>query len=137
MRDGGGKQARCRGHGGAVSPGRVPMTGAADTHRTPLSSWPRPVAVATVLAYRACMGERGEAMPAFKAGWRPSSRPAAIPAARRAARGVPLIVSAAARDHPDWLYRPARKRIAREEAWWRARDVWPPPKSRRDWPEIR
>ncbi len=51
-----------------------------------------------------------------------------------AARDVPLIVSAVARDHPDWLYRPVRERIAREERWWKAQGVWPPPKDRREWP---
>ena len=47
-----------------------------------------------------------------------------------AGRDVALIVAAAARDHPDWFWRPARERIAREERWWKARGVWPPPKGR-------
>ena len=32
-----------------------------DTHRAPLTSWPRPVVVATVLAYRRSMGEQPRA----------------------------------------------------------------------------
>ena len=50
------------------------------------------------------------------------------------ARDVPLIVYAAAQGHPEWLYQPVRERIAREERWWKARGVWPPPKDRREWP---
>jgi hypothetical protein len=46
-----------------------------------------------------------------------------------------LTVSAAARDHPEWPCRPARERIAREEAWWKARGIWSPPKDRSEWPE--
>ena len=39
--------------------------------------------------------------------------------------------------HGRWvrLYRPSRERIAREERWWKARGVWPPPKDRSEWPE--
>ena len=103
-----------------------------DAHRLPLTSWSRPVVAATVLAYRNSMGGQPKAMVAY----------AAAEAAFLAAGGDPtlvgrdvvLIVAAAARDRAGWLYRPARERIAREERWWRARGVWPPPKDRSLWP---
>lgn len=105
-----------------------------ETHRTSLSSWSRPLTVAVVVAYRNTMGATGEAKEAFGA-----ARDAFLAAGGDpdlAARDVPLIVSAAARDHPDWFHRPARERIAREEAWWKARGIWPPPKDRREWPRL-
>ena len=102
-----------------------------ETHRVVLSSWSRPVVVATVLAYRASMGEQPRAAVADR------DAEAAFLAAGGdpglAKRDVPLIVSAAARDHPDWFWRPARERIAREERWWKTRGVWPPPKDRSAW----
>ena len=105
------------------------MTGS--THRAPLTSWSRPVVVATVLAYRCSMGEQPWAPVADRA-----ARAAFLAAGsdpELAARDVVLVVSAAARDHPDWFWRPARERIAREERWWKARGVWPPPKDRSAW----
>ena len=87
-----------------------------DTHRTPLTSWSRPVAVATVLACRNAMGAQPRAMVAYAA-----VAGAAFLAAggdpQRAKRDVPRIVAAAARDHGEWFWRPSRERIAREERW--------------------
>ena len=103
-----------------------------DTHRVPLSSWARPVVMAVALAYRTVLGERGGAMEAYRAATAAFLAAGGDPEA--GARDVVLIVAAVARDHPDWLYRPARERIAREEAWWKARGVWPPPRDRSEWP---
>ena len=102
-----------------------------ETHRAPLTSWSRPVVVATVLAYRRSMGEQPRALVADHA-----ARAAFLAAGGdpgQAARDVVLIVAAAARDHPDWFWLPARERIAREELWWKARGVWPPV-DRSEWP---
>lgn len=103
-----------------------------DTHCAPLSSWARPVVTAVALAYRTALGERGEAMEAYRAA--ADAFLAAGGAPEAAAHDVALILAAVARDHLDWLYRPTRERIAREEAWWQARGVWPPPKDPREWP---
>ena len=97
-----------------------------ETHRAPLSSWSRPVVVATVLAYRRSMGEQPRAPVADRAAEAAFLAAGGDPGL--AARDVVLIVSAAARDHPDWFWRPSRERIAREGAAWKARGVWPPPK---------
>ena len=62
-----------------------------DTLHVPLSSWARPVVVAAALAYRTVLGERGEAMEAYRA----------ATAAFLAAGGDPE--AEAARDHPEWF----------------------------------
>lgn len=82
------------------------MTGGADTHRTPLASWSRPVVV--VLAYRPSMGKQPRAT-----------------VAERAAHDIPLMISAAARDHSEWFWRPSRERIAHEERSWKGRVICP------------
>lgn len=103
-----------------------------DPHRLPLTSWSRPVVVATVLAYHLSVGAQPRAAVADRAARAAFVAAGGDPAL--AGRDVPLIVAAAARDHPDWLWWPARERIAREEAWWKARGVWPPPQDRSAWP---
>ncbi len=103
-----------------------------DPHRLPLTSWSRPAVVATALAYRASLGAQPSAMVAYAAAEAAFLAAGGGPAS--AARDVALIVAAAARGHPEWLYGPCRARIPREEAWWKARGVWPPPKGRSAWP---
>lgn len=51
-----------------------------------------------------------------------------------AARGDPAdktaireMVAAAARDHKEWIWRPIRERIAREDRNRKRRGIWPPP----------
>ena len=80
------------------------------------------------LAYRAASGERGKAAEACWAAT--EAFVVAGGAAEVAARDVPLIVAAVARDHPARVCGPVRERIAREERWWKARGVWSPPKDR-------
>ena len=78
-----------------------------------LSSWPRSVVVAAVLAYRTSMGEQPESTVAYRA-----ARDAFIAAGgdpNLAFIEVPQLIGAAARDHSDWFWRPANERIAREE----------------------
>jgi hypothetical protein len=107
-----------------------------DAHRTPLTSWSRPVVAATVLACRDSMGAQPRAMVAHAAAEAAFLAAGGDP--KLAKRDVPLIVSAAVRDHGDWFWRPCRERIAREEAWWKARGVRPPPMDRSAWPvEVR
>ena len=89
--------------------------------------------VAVVLAYRKAMADGGLDPEAYRA-----ARDAFLAAGgdpERAPSEVPRIVSAAARDHGDWFWRPVRERIAREERWWKARSIWPPPKDRSRWPK--
>lgn len=108
------------------------MTG--ETHRTPIRSWPREMVRATVLAYRAALGDGGLGPEAFQA-----AREAFIAAGGepdRAPHDIPLMVSAAARDHGEWFWRPARERVDREERFWRSRGIWPLPLDRRAWPPI-
>jgi hypothetical protein len=97
-----------------------------------LSSWSRPVVVATVCAYRRSMGEQPHAVVADKAAL------AAFIAAggdlARAAQDVPQIIAAATQEHSDWFWRPARERLERQERAWRARGIWPPPLSARGGP---
>ena len=104
-----------------------------DTQQTVRTAWPRPLVVAVVLAYRRAMIEGGldpEASRAALAAYLAAGGDTA-----QAPSDIPSIVAAASRDHGDWFWRPVRERIAREEAWWRARGIWPPPKDRRAWPE--
>ncbi len=104
-----------------------------DTHRTVLTAWPRPLVVAVVLAYRRAMIEGGLDPEAYRAALAAYLAEGGDP--ERAPSDIPQIVAAASRDHGDWFWRPVRERIAREEAWWRARGIWPPPKDGRAWPE--
>jgi hypothetical protein len=105
-----------------------------DTTRAPLTSWRRDVLRATVLAYRRAMGEgltdweAGPSVPAafIAAGGQPELAPTQIP----------QMIAAAARDHGEWFWRPARERVAREERFWRSRGHWPPLMDRRTWPAI-
>jgi hypothetical protein len=102
-----------------------------ETTRAPLSSWSRPVVLAVALAYRTSLGERSGAREAYDAATAAFLAAGADPAL--AAGDAVLIAAAVARGHPDWLYGPCRARIAREEAYWRGRGVWPPPKDRSAW----
>ena len=86
------------------------MVGAADTHRTPLASWPRPVVVVAVVlaAYRRAMAEGRLDPGAYRA-----ARAAFLAAGgdpERAPSDIHRIVSAAARDHGGWFRRPTRAR---------------------------
>lgn len=104
------------------------------TATTPLlSSWSRPVVVATVLAYRHSMGDQPYAHVADRAALHAFVAAGGDPA--HAAQDVPQIIGAATRDHSDWFWRPACERIAREEREWRARGIWPPPIGARGGPE--
>ena len=99
-------------------PGEAAHTG---PHAVLLSSWARPIVVATALAYRSTMGEQPESTVAYRA-----ARDAFIVAGGDpdlAFIEVPRIIGAAARDHSDWFWRPANERIAQEERGWRARDT--------------
>ncbi len=98
-----------------------------------LSSWSRPVVVATVLAYRNSMGEQPRATVADQAALKAFIAAGGDPAL--AAQDVPLIIAAATREHSDWFWRPANDRIAREERAWKARGIWPPPLGARGGPE--
>ena len=104
-----------------------------DTHRTVLTAWHRPLEVATVLAYRRAMIEGGLDPEAYRAALAAYLAEGGDPA--QAPSDIPSIVAAATLDHGEWFWCPMRERIAREEAWWRARGVWPPPNDRRAWPE--
>jgi hypothetical protein len=90
-----------------------------------LSSWDRPVVVATTLAYRNSMGEQHRATVADKAAVAAFIAAGGDPA--RAAQDVPQIIGAATREHSEWFWRPAKERLERQERAWRARGVWPPP----------
>ncbi|WP_270934430.1 hypothetical protein [Falsiroseomonas oryzae] len=99
-----------------------------DTHRTPLSHWSRDVARATVLAYR-----RG------KADGLPEATCADLAGRAYVASGgdpgrvqgdLYRIISAAARDHGEWFWRPVRERLAREERYMRSIGMWRPPLDR-------
>ncbi len=83
------------------------MAGAADTHRTPLASWPRPVVVVAVVlaAYRRAMAEGRLDPGAYRAAFL-----AAGGDPERAPSDIHRIVSAAARDHGGWFRRPTRAR---------------------------
>ena len=103
-----------------------------ETHRIPLSTWRRELVRATVLAYRAAAGAGKLDPDAYAA-----ARDAYIGAEgdpAQAPREVMQIVSAAARDHGEWFWRPVRERLEREERYWRRRGMWPPPKNPQDWP---
>ena len=85
-----------------------------------------------MLAYRRALGEQPRAPVADRA-----ARAAFIAAGgdpALAGQDVPRIIAAASAEHGDWFWRPARERIAREEAWWKARGIWPPPLNRSAWP---
>ena len=103
-----------------------------DTHQTLLTAWPRPLVAAVVLAYRRAMIEGGLDPEAYRVALAAYLAEGGDP--EQAPSDIPRIVAAATRDHGGWFWRPVRERIAREEAWWRARGVWPPPANRRDWP---
>ena len=86
------------------------MAGAADPHRPPRASLPRPaVVVAVVLAaYRRAMAEGRLDPGAYRA-----ARAAFLAAGgdpERAPSDIHRIVSAAARDHGGWFRRPTRAR---------------------------
>ena len=104
-----------------------------DTQQTVRTAWPRPLVVAVVLAYRRAMIEGGLDPEAYRAALAAYLAEGGDP--ERAPSDIPQIVAAASRDHGDWFWRPVRERLAREEAWWRARGIWPPPKDRRAWPK--
>jgi putative SOS response-associated peptidase YedK len=45
------------------------------------------------------------------------------------------IIAVVSRDHDDWLWGPARRRIEREHRYWKTLGIWPPPMSPSDWPD--
>jgi hypothetical protein len=88
-----------------------------------ISSWSRPVVVATVCAYRRSMGEQDRAPIADKAAVAAFIAAGGDPA--RAAEDVPAIIAAATQEHGTWFWRPARERLERQERAWKARGIWP------------
>jgi hypothetical protein len=83
-----------------------------DTTRVPLSNWLREVVRATVLAYRKAMGDGltdWQATPPVRAAYL-----AAGGDPKRMATAIPGMIAAAARDHSEWFWRPARNHIARQ-----------------------
>jgi len=109
------------------------MTDNATPRTVLLSSWSRPVVVATVLAYRESMGSQPYAPVAHRAAHEAFIAAGGDPA--RAGQDVPMIIAAATQDHGEWFWRPANERLAREERAWKARGVWPPPLGVRGGPE--
>ena len=102
-----------------------------ETHRQPLTTWPREVVRATVLAYRAALAEGKLGAEAERAGMDAYVGAGGDPG--RAAIDIFPIVSATARDHGEWFWRPVRERVERKEQHLRSSGLWPPPKGRRDW----
>lgn len=103
-------------------------------HPLPLATWSREMVVGVVLAYRKAHAEgRGDVQAWIDA------RAAYVAAGgdpERAGVDMPLIVSAAIRDHAEWFWRPVKARVEREERYWRGCGIWPPPMNRAAWPEI-
>ena len=108
-------------------PDKPPLAPDNATPRTVLlSSWSRPVVVATVLAYRRSMGEQDQAIVADKAAVAAFIAAGGDP--QLAVKDVPAIVAAATQQYSEWFWRPAKERLERQERAWKARGIWPPPK---------
>ena len=104
-----------------------------DTTRIPLSNWRREAVRATVLAYRKAMGEGltdWQATPHVLAAYL-----AAGGDPERMATDIPEMVAAAARDHSEWFWRPARDRLDRQHRYMKAIGKWPPPMNWNAWPK--
>lgn len=104
-----------------------------ETHRTPLSSWSRDVARATVLAYRAGKGDGADEAECAR-----RAAEAFFAAGGDAARvKVDLypIISAAARDHTEWFWRPAHAYAERRDRYMRFIGMWPPTGNWSTWPK--
>lgn len=86
--------------------------GRMETTRTPLGAWPRDVLVAVATAYRDALGE-GRRVFEFWPDVLAAYRKAGGDAARESK--IMEMIAAVARDHPGWLYGPARRRIERED----------------------
>lgn len=103
-----------------------------ETIRTPLTTWQRDLVRATVLAYRKAMGEGLTDAQAW-----PLTREAYLAAGgdpERAATEIPEMVTAAARDHGDWFWRPAHAYADRQDRYMRSIGMWPPPGNWTRWP---
>lgn len=103
-------------------------------HPIPLATWSRPMVIGVVMAYRTAHANGLGDVAAWEAAR--TAYVAAAGALERSPTDMPLIVSAAIRDHCDWFWRPVRARVEREERYWRGRGILPPPMNRATWPEI-
>jgi peptidoglycan/xylan/chitin deacetylase (PgdA/CDA1 family) len=98
-----------------------------------LSNWRREVVVATVQAYRRATGE---GLTDWQAG--PLTRAAYLGAGgdpEAANTAIPAIIGAAARDYPDWFWRPAHAYADRRDRYMRSIGMWPPPLNWNAWPK--
>ena len=53
----------------------------------------------------------------------------------RMATDIPEMVAAAARDHSEWFWRPARDRLDRQHRYMKSTGMWPPPLNWNAWPK--
>lgn len=101
---------------------------------TTLTVWLRELVRATVLTYRSAKGEGLQETDCYRRARKTYVAASGTP--ESAPYEVMLMVAAAARDHPDWFWKPLEERLAREECFWRSRGIWSPPKNRAEWPPI-